>query len=67
MSWRQRFQSLLIVYDLDNPRRRFMDYCNVKVDEEGAERWAKWIAEVWGMERYGYVLYHRVCGSEKER
>jgi len=57
-------ESLLIVYDLDNPKRRVVDYAQPQVSPEDAAEWARFIAEKHGMRRYGYILYHKAHGEE---
>ena len=66
MAWRQRYLSLIIVYDLDNPRKRYMDYIAEKITEKEAEKWAEHIARRFHIKRYGYVLYHKVYGEQQK-
>lgn len=64
MSWRQRYESLIIVYDLERPRRRVIDYIAERVKGEGAVEWAKFLARMHGMKRFGFILYHKALGVE---
>ena len=64
MSWRRRYESLIIVYDLEKPRRRVIDYVLARADKREAEGWARFLAEKHNMKRYGYILYHMVTSGE---
>jgi len=64
MGWRQRYESLVIVYDLENPKRRVMDYISARIEEDQVADWTSFLARKHNMKRYGYVLYHKVASGE---